>query len=77
MVVGISVFELHVPGSRGLKEKRKVVKSLLDRIHQRYRVSVTETDLHDLHQRAEIGLALVTRTEEEAGTPRTVRECPI
>ena len=66
MVVGISVFELHVPGSRGLKEKRKVVKSLIDRIHQRYRVSVTETDLHDLHQRAEIGLAAVTRTEEEA-----------
>ena len=66
MVVGISVFELHVPAARGLKEKRKVVKSLIDRIHQRYRVSITETDYHDLHQRAEIALAAVTRTEDEA-----------
>lgn len=66
MVVGISVFELHVPAARGLKEKRKVVKSLIERIHHRYRVSITETDYHDLHQRSEIAIAAVTRTEEEA-----------
>lgn len=59
MVVGVSVFELHVPASRGLKEKRKVVKSLIDRIHQRFRVSIAETDHHDLHQRAEISVAAI------------------
>jgi len=59
MVVGVSVFELHVPGSRGLKEKRKVVKSLIDRIHKRFRVSVAETGHHDLHQRAEISVAVI------------------
>ncbi len=65
MVVGISVFELHVPASRGLKEKRKVVKSLIDRIHRRFRVSIAETDLHDKHQRAEISIAAVARNERE------------
>lgn len=59
MIVGISVFELHLPASRSLKDKRRVVKSLIERLHQRYRVSIAETDFHDLHQRAEIALAAV------------------
>jgi uncharacterized protein YlxP (DUF503 family) len=59
MIVGISVFELHLPMSRSLKDKRRVVKSLIERLHQRYRVSIAETDFHDLHQRAEIALAAV------------------
>jgi uncharacterized protein YlxP (DUF503 family) len=59
MIVGISVFELHLPASRSLKDKRRVVKSLIDRVHQRYRVSVAETGFHDLHQRAEIAVAAV------------------
>ena len=65
MIVGISSFELHLPASRSLKDKRRVVKSLVDRIHQRFRVSVAETDFHDLHQRAEISLAAVTNREGE------------
>ena len=60
MIFGISVFELHLPASRSLKDKRRVVKSLIERLHQRYRVSIAETDFHDLHQRAEIALAAVT-----------------
>ena len=59
MIVGISIFELHLPASRSLKDKRRVVKSLVDRVHQRYRVSIAETDFHDLHQRAEIAVAAV------------------
>ncbi len=59
MIVGISVFELHLPASRSLKDKRRVVKSLIEKLYQRYRVSIAETDFHDLHQRAEIALAAV------------------
>lgn len=59
MIVGISVFELHLPESRSLKDKRRVVKSLIDRVHQRYRVSIAETGFQDLHQRAEIAIAVV------------------
>ena len=59
MIVGISVFELHLHSSRSLKDKRRVVKSLVERIHQKWRVSIAETGFHDLHQRAEIALAIV------------------
>jgi uncharacterized protein YlxP (DUF503 family) len=59
MIVGICVFELHLPASRSLKDKRRVVRSVVERLHQRFRLSVAETDHHDLLQRAEIGLAAV------------------
>ena len=65
MIVGVSSFELHLPSSRSLKDKRRIVKSLVDRLYQRYRVSVAETGFHDLHQRAEITVAVVTNGEGE------------
>jgi len=65
MIVGVSSFELHIPSSRSLKDKRRIVKSLVDRLYQRYRVSVAETGFHDLHQRAEITVAVVTNGEGE------------
>ena len=63
VTVAVSSFELHLPSCRSLKEKRQVVKSLVDRLHHRYRLSIAETDFHDLHQRAEISLAAVARDE--------------
>lgn len=62
---GILSAEIHLPSARSLKDKRRVVKSLIERLHQRYRLSIAETGFHDLHQRAEISLALVTVGEDE------------
>lgn len=66
MIVGISVFELHIPHSRSLKQKRKVVKGLVERIHNRFKVSIIESDHHDLHQRSEISIALVALNDSDA-----------
>lgn len=65
MTVGIVTCELHLPTSRSLKEKRKLVHSVVDRLHARFRVSVAETEFHDLVQRAEIGVALVANGAQE------------
>lgn len=65
MTIGICVFELHLPECRSLKGKRRVVKGLIERIHHRFRVSIAETDFHDLHQRSEIAIAVVSRSESE------------
>ncbi len=65
MLIGISVFELHLPHARSLKHKRRVVKSLVDRIHRHFRVSIAETDFHDKHQRAEMGIAAVLRNDRD------------
>ncbi len=61
-VVAISVFELYLPAGRSLKDKRRVLKALMDRIYQRYRVSIAETGHHDLRQRAELSIAAVHRS---------------
>lgn len=65
MVVGISIFEIHLPACRSLKGKRKVIRGLIDRIHHRFRVSIAETGFHDLHQRSEISIAIVSQSQTE------------
>jgi uncharacterized protein len=62
MAIMVSIFELHLPEARSLKQKRKVIKSLIERIHRRFRVSIAETGHHDLHQRCEISIAAVARS---------------
>ncbi|HEV8631791.1 MAG TPA: DUF503 domain-containing protein [Thermoanaerobaculia bacterium] len=65
LLVGLSRFELHLPHARSLKDKRRVVKGMVDRLHERYRVSVLESGFHDLHQRAEVAVAYLAGSESE------------
>jgi uncharacterized protein YlxP (DUF503 family) len=66
MVVGVVVWELHIPGCASLKEKRQVVKSLKDRLHARFNVSAAETAHQDAHQRAEIAVCVVSEDRRHA-----------
>ena len=66
MIVGVIVWELHLPASQSLKDKRSVLKSLKDRLHQRFNVSVAETAHQDLWQRAEITAAVVSTDRHHA-----------
>lgn len=59
MIVGLLTIELHLPESHSLKSKRSVIKSLKDRIRNKYNVSIAEIDLHDLWQRSVLGAACV------------------
>jgi uncharacterized protein len=65
MIVGIVAIQLHIPEAHSLKDKRRVVQALVARMHERHRVSVAETAYHDAHQRAEIGVAAVGKSEGE------------
>lgn len=60
MTVGVLVLELEVFGARSLKEKRFVLKSLLDRLPNRLNVSVAEVRHQDLWQRSEIAVVTVS-----------------
>lgn len=59
MIVGVATADLHIPHARSLKDKRRVVRSLLDRIAHKYRVSAAEVEYQNLRQRAQLGFALV------------------
>lgn len=59
MTVGVAlvIFRLHEINS--LKEKRKIVKSLVERSRNRFNVSVAEVADQDAHHQAAIGIAVV------------------
>ena len=59
MIVGVQVWELHLPGCHSLKEKRGTIKPLSAALRQRFNVSVAETGRQDAWQRAEIACAAV------------------
>ena len=59
MTVGILRAELVLPGVRSLKEKRRILSSLLERLRSRFPVSVSEVDHQDAWGRTAIGVAMV------------------
>jgi uncharacterized protein len=66
VVVGLVVWELHLPGCASLKEKRSVLRSMKDRLHRQFNVSVAETDFQDLLQRAELAACTVSGERRQA-----------
>jgi uncharacterized protein YlxP (DUF503 family) len=60
MVVGVGTVDLYLPGVHGLKEKRSVIRRVVERTRNRFPVSVAEVDNLDLHQKATIGFAVVS-----------------
>jgi hypothetical protein len=66
MHVAIVRIELHIPSSRSLKEKRAVLKPIVEGMRHRFSLSVAETDFQDKWQRAEIGVAVVSSTASHA-----------
>jgi len=66
MIVGVITWELHLVACHSLKDKRHVLKSLKDRLHQRYNVSAAETGHHDAWQRAELSACVVSTDRRHA-----------
>ena len=66
MVVGVLALDLSFPGHRSLKGKRKVLRSLKDRIGHRFKVAIAEVDGQNLWQRSTLGIACVTTAQRHA-----------
>ena len=78
MFVGALILELYLPQCRSLKDKRQVIKSVMDRTRQRFNVAVAEVGKNDLWQAATLGVACVSNSEGSAremlaGVERSVR----
>jgi uncharacterized protein len=58
-IVGLLTAELHIPDTMSLKDKRSVVSSLLERLSNRFNVSVAEIDALDEHRRAILAVTTV------------------
>jgi uncharacterized protein YlxP (DUF503 family) len=60
MLVALSAFDIRIPGTSSLKEKRHVIKGLTQGIRQRFNVAVAEVDHQDQWQRARLGVSAVS-----------------
>ena len=59
MIVAIGTFEMHFPEVHSLKEKRHILRSLIDRVKAKFNASIAEVANNDLWQRGTIGVAMV------------------
>ena len=57
-VVGLLVVDLHLPDAQSLKDKRRVLRGVKDRL-QKLNVAVAETDHANLWQRAQLGVVAI------------------
>jgi uncharacterized protein YlxP (DUF503 family) len=62
MVIGLLTVELHLASARSLKDKRMVLRGIKDRL-KKFNVAVSETEYHDLWQRAELGIVTISTTD--------------
>lgn len=60
MKVGLLQFEIHIDHATSLKDKRRVVKSVKDRLHREHMVSVAEVGDLEIWNRAQLGVAAVS-----------------
>jgi uncharacterized protein YlxP (DUF503 family) len=58
--VAVVQLELHIPTSRSLKEKRAVLRPIVEGIRHRFQISVAEVGYQDKWQRALVGMAVVS-----------------
>ena len=60
MTVGVLQLELSIPDAMSLKDKRRAVKSLKDRIAHAHNVSIAEVGALDEHRRSIVAVAMVS-----------------
>jgi uncharacterized protein YlxP (DUF503 family) len=59
MVVGTLKIQFHLAENRSLKGKRKVVKSMVERVKSRFNVAIGEVGANDKWQTIELGVSTV------------------
>jgi uncharacterized protein YlxP (DUF503 family) len=62
MVVSMIQLIFEIPDVESLKDKRRIIRSLRDKLQRRFHLSAAEVDLQDSHSFAQMGGALVSNS---------------
>ena len=65
MFIGIGRYELFIPASSSLKEKRQVLRSVSMSVQKRFNVAIAEVEHQNLWQRAAFGVSCVSETASQ------------
>ncbi len=63
MIIGVCTIHLELPGCHSLKDKRRIVKSILARLGNEFNISVAEVERNDAWQHAVLGVACVSNDQ--------------
>lgn len=66
MIIGTCITDLFIRDSQSLKDKRRVIKSLIDRVSSKYNISIAETGNNDSLKYSELTFAVVSNTKKQA-----------
>jgi hypothetical protein len=66
LTIGVLHIDFKVPGARSLKDKRRVTKSLTERMRNRFNCSVSETEYQDLWQRGRVSACVISGDSRHA-----------
>ena len=64
MVVSMLQFIIELPEAYSVKDKRRVVRSLKDRLGRKFKISISEVDLQSSISYAQLGAALVSNSRQ-------------
>jgi hypothetical protein len=68
MIIGILSLELTIAQANSLKDKRQVIKSLLEHIRNKFNVSAAEVDFLDTWRKSGLGFAVVSNEQSFANS---------
>ncbi|MCO6450873.1 MAG: DUF503 domain-containing protein [Caldilineales bacterium] len=60
MVIASAIIEIEIPENSSLKDKRRVVKSVIARLRRDFNVAAAEIDAQDQWQRAVLGIVTIS-----------------
>jgi uncharacterized protein YlxP (DUF503 family) len=66
LVIGVAYITIQIFESHSLKEKRRVVRSVIERARARYNAGIAEVDFLDTWQMAGIGITCVSNSSAHA-----------
>ena len=66
MIICTGKIYLYAEWVSSLKEKRAIVKSIIDKVKHKFNVSIAEVENHDKHQSIVIGIACVSNSAKHS-----------
>lgn len=59
MTVGLLLLDCYIPESQSLKDKRRILSSLSERLRRQFNIAIAEVEFQDQWQRARLAVVLV------------------
>lgn len=68
MIIGTGKIYLYANWVHSLKEKRMIVRSIIDKVKNKFNVSIAEIENLDMHQSIVIGIACVSNSAKHSNS---------